>query len=135
MQRMARPLLSLPEEEGLGRSTSRRIVRALARDGDVVHVAFAQARAGDAHELGLAVQLRHVTRTDITHGGAQAAGELMQHGRGSTFVGHLALDTLGYQLERILDVLLEVAVGGATRHGADRAHPAISLVRTALIEK
>src|SRR5262245_57345349 len=53
----------------------RRIVRALARDGHVVHVAFAQARAGDAHEHGLGVQLGERLGADIAHRGAQAAGE------------------------------------------------------------
>ncbi len=47
-------------------------------------------------------------------------------------VGHLALDALGHQLERVLDVLLEVAVGRAARHRADRAHAAIGLVGAAL---
>src|SRR6516165_7813517 len=41
----------------------------------------------------------------------------------------------GHELERVLDVLLEVAVGGAARHGADRAHTAVGLVGAALIEK
>ncbi len=36
------------------------IIRAFARDGHVVHVAFAQARAGDAHELGLVVEILDV---------------------------------------------------------------------------
>src|SRR5437016_13404464 len=103
-------------------SPPRRIVRALARDRHVVHVAFAQAGAGDAHELRLLVQLGQRARADIAHGGAQTAGELVQHGRGRALVGHLAFDALRDKLERVLDVLLEVAVGGAARHGADRAH-------------
>ena len=50
-------------------------------------------------------------------------------------VGHLALDPLRHQLERVLDVLLEVAVGGAARHRAHRAHAAIGLVGAALPQK
>src|ERR1700716_1219556 len=56
------------------------IVRALARDGDVMHVALAHAGTRDAHELGLVVQLGESAGADIAHGGAQAAGELVQHG-------------------------------------------------------
>jgi hypothetical protein len=46
----------------------------------------------------------------------------------------LALDALGHQLQRVAHFLLEVAVGRAARHGADRAHAAIRLVGTALVE-
>src|SRR6516165_10496193 len=109
------------------RSCPARIVRALAGDGHVVHVALAHAGAGDAHELGLVVQLGERARADIAHGHAQAAGELVQHGRDRALVGHLPLDALGHQLERVLDVLLEVAVGRAARHGANGPHATISL--------
>src|SRR6267154_388645 len=112
-----------------------RIVRAFTRNGDVVDVAFAQARAGDAHELRLLMEFREVARTDIAHRGAQATGELVHDVADRTFIRHLALDALGHQLERILDVLLEVAVGRAARHRADRTHAAIGLVGTALPQK
>src|SRR5947209_13255539 len=59
---------------------SARIIRALARDRHIVHMALAQAGRGDAHEVGLGMQVRHVLRADIAHGGAKAAGELVQHG-------------------------------------------------------
>src|SRR5258708_1624041 len=80
-------------------SHAARIVGAFARDGHVVHVAFAQAGARDAHELGLAVQLGKRARPHIAHGGAQAAAELMQHGRGRALVGHLAFDAFRHELE------------------------------------
>src|SRR4051812_47787432 len=44
-----------------------RIVRAFARDRHVVNVAFAQARAGDAHELRLVVKFGEIFRPDISH--------------------------------------------------------------------
>ena len=50
------------------------IIRAFAGDGDVVDVAFAQARAGDPHELRLVVELGQVSRADISHRRTQAAG-------------------------------------------------------------
>src|SRR5258708_11893000 len=58
-------------------SHAARIVWALPRDGHVVHVAFAQAGVGDAHELRPAVQLRERVRPHIPPGGAQAAAELL----------------------------------------------------------
>jgi len=47
-----------------------RIVRRFARDGDVVHMALAQAGAGDAHELCLLLELGDVLCADIAHRGA-----------------------------------------------------------------
>ncbi len=49
-----------------------RIVRALARDRHVVHVAFAEACARDAHEFRAAVKFAEILGAHITHGGAQA---------------------------------------------------------------
>ena len=46
-----------------------------------------------------------------------------------------ALHALRHQLQLVLDVLLEVAVGRAARHGADAAHAAIGLVRAALVQE
>ena len=63
------------------RSHPARVVRALAGDGHVVDVAFAQARRRDADELRLVMELVEVLGADIAHRGAQAAGELVQHGR------------------------------------------------------
>src|SRR5262249_37727082 len=93
-----------PSERGLPPA---RIIRALAGDRNIVHVALAHAGAGNAHELRLLVQLAQVLRTDIAHGGAQPAGELVQHRRHRAFVRYLALDAFGHELERVLDVLLE----------------------------
>src|SRR5438105_5067403 len=78
------------------KSRPTRIVRALARDRDVVDVAFAQARAGDADELGLVVEIGKVLGADIAHRRAQAAGELVHDVADRALVGHLALDALGH---------------------------------------
>ena len=72
---------------------------------------------------------------DIAHGRAQAADQLVQDRRDRPLVRHLALDALGHQLQRVGDFLLEVAVGRAARHGAQRAHAAIGLVGAALVEE
>src|SRR5256885_6651259 len=87
------------------------VIRAFAGDGDVVDVAFAQAGSGDAHELRLLTELGKVFRPDISHRRPQAARELMHDVADRALVRHLALDTLQHQLERVLDVLLEVTVG------------------------
>src|SRR5258705_4985496 len=97
------------------------VIRAFTGDGDVVDVAFAQAGAGDAHELRLLMQLGKVFRPDISHRRPQAAGELMHDVADRALVRHLTLDALRHQLERVLDVLLEVTIGGAARHRAYRA--------------
>src|SRR5260370_8160310 len=84
------------------------VVRALARDGDVMDVAFAQARAGDAHELRLLVELGKVSGADISHRGPQATCELMHDVSDRALVGHLTLHPLPHQLQPALDVLLHV---------------------------
>ena len=83
----------------------------------------------------LRLELRDRRRADIAHRGAQAAGELVQDRADRAAIGHLALDALGHQLHLVLDVLLEVAVGRALRHRAERAHAAIALVGAALVEE
>src|SRR6266702_1747327 len=86
------------------------VIRTFARDGDVVDVALAQARSGDAHELRLLMELGKVFRPDISHRRPQAARELMHDVADRALVRHLALDALRHQLERVLDVLLEITV-------------------------
>src|SRR5581483_6232302 len=112
-----------------------RIVRALAGDAHVMHVALTQSRRRDANKLRFLMELGEVLGADITHRRAQATGELVQHGGDRTLVGHLPLDAFRHELEVILNILLEVAVGRAARHRADRAHAAIALVGTALVEE
>src|SRR5204863_7725054 len=92
------------------RSGPTRIIRALARYRDVAHVTLAHARGGDAHELGLLVQLLHGFRAHTAHRRAQSAGQLVEHGRRRALVRDLAFDAFGHELERILDVLLEITV-------------------------
>src|SRR5579859_475861 len=73
-------------------SRPRRVVRAFARDGHVMHVALALARPGDTDELRLGLEGAQARRPDIAHGGAQAADQLMQHRGDRSLVRHLALD-------------------------------------------
>ena len=98
-------------------------------------VAFLQRSGRNADKFRLFLELFEIARADIPHGGAQSADKLMQHACQRPLVGHLPLDAFRYEFEHILYVLLEIAVGGAARHGADRPHAPIRLVGPALIQK
>ena len=52
----------------------------------------------------------------------------MDHIGDRAFIWHLPLDALGDELERVFNLLLEIAVGGTARHGADRTHAAVGFV-------
>ncbi len=56
------------------------IVRRLARDRDVMRMAFAQAGIRDLDEFGFLMQIGYRARAGIAHRRPQAADELMQHG-------------------------------------------------------
>ena len=73
----------------------------------------------------------------VAHAGAQAAGHLVDDGDHRALVGHAALDAFGHQLVGVRVAggrFLEVAVGAALLHGADRAHAAVALVAAALVQ-
>ena len=61
-------------------SVAGRVVGRLARDRDIMRVAFAQARIRNLHELGLLMQFCKGSRAGVAHGGPQAAHELVQDG-------------------------------------------------------
>ena len=86
------------------------IIRALPGDGHVMHMAFAQARRGDAYELRFLLQILDRLGADIAHGRAQAARQLVQDTADRATIGHLSLNTFRHQLQRVLDVLLEIAI-------------------------
>src|SRR3546814_7435101 len=96
----------------------------LARDCDVVDVAFAQTRVGDAHEFGALAEILEGAAAGITHRGLHAADHLVNDVLRGALERHLALNALGNQLHLVLDILLEIAVGAAARHRADAAHAA-----------
>src|SRR6478672_410485 len=78
---------------GSGR-TSAAIVRCLLRDRHVVRMALAQARGGDADELG-ALHLVDRRRAAIAHRLAQPADQLVQDRRDRPLVGNAPFDSLG----------------------------------------
>ena len=71
----------------------------------------------------------------IAHRCFHAADQLMNDLAHRALVRHLPLDALRHQLQMILDVLLEITVGRAARHCADRAHAAIGFVAPPLVEE
>src|SRR5262249_22290286 len=101
-----------------------------------MHVRFAHARRSDLDELGARAQRLDGGAAAVAHRRPQAAHELRDDRGEHTLVGHASLDAFGDEfLRRILALaVLEVAVSRALLHGAERAHPAIALVRAALIE-
>src|SRR5262249_19243134 len=112
-----------------------RVVRALARHRHVVDMAFAQASVRDAHEFRFAVKLADRGSADVAHGGPQAAGQLVQHICHRALVRDFGFNAFRHQLQVVLDILLEIAIGRTARHGGDRTHAAVGLVGTSLIKE
>src|SRR3546814_11177288 len=94
-------------------ASTRRIVRRLARDCDVVDMAFAQTRVGYAHEFGALAEILEGAAAGIAHRGLHAADHLVDHILCGAFERHLALNSLGNQLSLVLDILLEIPVVAA----------------------
>src|SRR3712207_5358042 len=59
----------------------------------------------------------------------------MDHVAGVALVRDLSFDTFGYELQLILDVLLQMASRGTTRHRADGTHAAIAIKGAAVVEE
>src|SRR5262245_30227028 len=116
------------------RSAVALVVRRLARDADAVRMAFGHSCSRHAHEARTLAQGFQVLCTDVAHPGAQATNQLVQHPVDGALVGDLTLDALRYELEGVLDLLLEIAVGTAACHGPHRAHTAVGFVGATLIK-
>src|SRR5690348_16856444 len=97
---------------------------------------LAHARRRDLHELRARGKVADRRTSAVTHRSAQAAGQLQDHVRERALVRYATFDALGHELlgDTLALGILEVAIGAAGLHGADRSHAAIALVRTALIE-
>src|SRR5512142_1257214 len=74
------------------------IVGRFARDGDVVHVALAQAGATNANESSLLLQFRYARAADVSHAALQTADELVDHHRDGAAIRHAALNSFRYKL-------------------------------------
>src|SRR5690242_580841 len=111
------------------------VVRRLAGDRDVVHVRFAQTRAGDSYKRAVLLHLGDRAVAGVSHRRFEPADQLVDDVADRALVRHAALDPLGTELQGVCDLLLEIAVGGAARHRPDRSHAAIIFVAAALVEK
>ena len=74
-----------------------------------------------------------VSGAHVAHPGTQPPDELVDQGRERALVRDPPLDPLGHELP-LVQLVLEVAVGGAALHRGDRAHPAVLLEGPALVE-
>src|SRR5215468_4986084 len=107
---------------------------------DIMRVALLETGRGDPDELAPLVQLVDRAGADVAHRRAEAAHELVRHGRQRTPVGHLALDPFRYQLVVGEYVVLEVPVLRVRPsltprlHRAQRAHAPVGLVLLAVNE-
>src|ERR1700690_2036660 len=112
------------------------VIRRLLRDRDVVYVALAHARAGDAHEGRSRAHLLDIVAAGVAHRRAQPACQLVQDGHQAALVGYAPLDAFGHELLEFGGLVLEIAVrrAVAVRHRAERTHAAIGLVRGSLVE-
>src|ERR1035437_6584879 len=70
------------------------VVRSLAGDDHVMHMAFTQTRARDAHKLRIFLQVLDCSAAEITHAGSKAANELVNHRFERSAVGNAPFDAL-----------------------------------------
>src|SRR5262249_22319937 len=114
------------------------VIGSLLRDVDVVHVALLETRGRDAHELRVLAQIAERARAEVAHPGTETANQLLHDEGERSLVRDPALDALGHELhaEVLALVVLEVAVAAALAlaHRLERAHAAIELVGTALVQ-
>ena len=99
-------------------------------------MAFLHAGPGDPHELRPGAQFLDRCAAGVAHGRAQPPGQLLDDGDQAALVRHPALDSLRHQLFELLGRVLLVAVGRTVLlgHGAQRAHAAVGLVGTPLVQ-
>ena len=124
-QRKAENILQSLRSDGNG------IVRGFLRNLDIMRMAFVEARVGDAAELRLGMQLLDVGAAGVAHAGTQTAHQLVNGVGKRSLVRHAALDAFR---NKLLRVLLEIAVAAALPHGGEAAHAAVHLEAAALIQ-
>ena len=94
---------------------------------------FLHAGVADADEARFFPHFREVAAAGVAHAGAQAAHQLFDDGGNRAFVRHAAFDAFRHEFFRFLSAL-EVAVGGARAHRAERAHAAVGFVGAAFVK-
>ncbi len=98
-------------------------------------MAFRQAGIGDADELRAILEIGDGFRSGVPHGCLHAADELVDDVTHRPLERHLPFDALRHKLELVLDILLEITVGGTAGHCPDRAHAPIGLVGAPLVQE
>src|ERR1035441_2710407 len=74
------------------------IVGRLAGDDHVMHVAFAQARPRNAHELRVLLQFLHGSAAQVTHARPPSAHQLKHHRLQRSTIGYASLDSFRHKL-------------------------------------
>src|SRR5207248_3368566 len=81
------------------------IVGRLARDDDVVNVAFTQTGGSDSHKAAALLQFAKIGRTAISHAAAQPAGELVDETAERPLIRNAAFHALGHRFPAIRRLL------------------------------
>src|SRR5437867_1047198 len=89
---------------------------------------LANARRRDFDELGASTKLLDARASGVAHARPHAAHQLLDDAERAALVGHAALHPFGHQLVDVHLGFLEIAVGGALLHRAERPHAAVGLV-------
>ena len=115
---------------------SHAVVRRFLGDLHVVNVGLVKASAGDLYEFRLGAHFLNIAAAGVTHGGAQAAHQLVDDGAHHAFIRHATFDAFRYQFFGTGIFVLEVAVGAALvlGHRAHGPHAAVGFVGTALVK-
>src|SRR5229473_4791559 len=82
------------------------VIRRLAGDRDVVHMALAQPGIGDPHKGAVLLHLGARAVAGVAHRRAQAADQLVDDVADRPLVGDAAFDPFGDEFERVGDFLL-----------------------------
>src|SRR6185312_1508152 len=86
------------------------VIGRLLGDRDVVHVALAYARTGNAHEARSCAHFLDVVTARIAHRRTQTASQLVEDRDQAPLVGYASLDALGHELLELARRVLKVAV-------------------------
>src|SRR5260370_21315338 len=109
------------------------VVRRFFGDEDVVDVAFPLARLAHADEFRSPAQFHETRGPHVAHSGLHSANQLLDIRSKRSAMRYTALDSFGH--ERALgNSLLAAAIAHPFAHRAQRAHPAVELVRASLVE-
>src|SRR5690554_4906284 len=108
------------------------VVRRFLGDGHVVNVALTHTGIGNPHKFRLGAHFVHGGAASVTHGGAQAANQLVHDVTHRALAGNTTFDTFRNQLFNAFAGVLEVTVAGALPHGTQGTHTTVGFIATTL---